>query len=121
MKAFSKQQRGVSFMGFILIAALGLFLAILGMKAVPAYIQEAQITSIFKTMAGESELKNVSIKEIKDVYTKRADINDIKDITADDIEIDQEGGSLKLSASYKKTIPVAGNVSLLLEFNPSSK
>ncbi len=121
MKSFSNQQRGVSFMGFILIAALGLFLVILGMKMIPAYIQSAQITSIFKTIAASQELQTGTIRDIKAAYSKRADIDDIKDVTVEDIEIEQESGSLKLSASYKKTIPVAGNVSLLLEFNPSSK
>ncbi|MEQ1532110.1 MAG: DUF4845 domain-containing protein [Sideroxydans sp.] len=121
MKDFGKQQRGVSFMGFILLVALGLFLVILGMKTVPAYIHSAQIASIMKTIAGDSVLQSSSIKDIKAAYAKRASLNDIEDVTAEDLEIDQEGGSLKLSASYKKTIPVAGNVSLLLEFNPSSK
>ncbi len=121
MKDFGKQQRGVSFMGFILLVALGLFLVILGIKTVPAYIQNAQIASIMQTIASDSVLQSSSIKDIKAAYDKRASLNDIDDVTAEDIEIDQEGGSLKLSASYKKTIPVAGNVSLLLEFNPSSK
>jgi hypothetical protein len=44
----------------------------------------------------------------------------ITDITADDIEISKDAGALTLSASYSVKIPVAGNMSLVLEFNPSS-
>ena len=53
-------------------------------------------------------------------YRKRANINYITDITAEDIDISKEGGRLKLSASYSVKIPLAGNITLLLEFNPSS-
>jgi hypothetical protein len=47
-------------------------------------------------------------------------MDSITDITAEDIVIDRDSGRLVLSASYQVKIPVAGNMSLLLEFNTSS-
>lgn len=118
--ALAERQRGVSIVGLVLIAAGVIFVAILGLKLVPAYIHNSQVAQIFKTIAGDPEMQNATIAEIKASYGKRADINYISDITADDLEIVKEEGKLSISASYSVKIPLAGNVTLLLEFNPSS-
>jgi len=96
------------------------FAAIAGMKLVPPYLHSAQIAEILKQVASDPEMRNASISDIKNSYAKRASINYITDITAEDLEIDKVNGQLSLSASYSVKVPVAGNVTLLLEFNPSS-
>jgi hypothetical protein len=120
MKALAQKQRGVGFVGLIMIAAGIIIVAVLGMKMVPAYIHSAQIAQIFKTMAKDPAMKEATIKEIKDSYSKRASISYITDITAEDIEISKSDSQLSLSTSYSVKIPLVGNITLLLEFNPSS-
>jgi hypothetical protein len=120
MKAWSYSQRGISFLGFIGIASALIFVVILGMKLVPPYVHDAQIAQIFKTMANDPAMQTGSIKDIKDSYNKRANISYITDITAEDIDINKDGGTLRLSANYSVKIPVGGNISLVIEFNPSS-
>ncbi len=120
MKTWKQRQRGISLFGFVWIAAGLIFVAILGMKMVPAYVHDAQIAQIFKTIAADPAMQTGAIRDIKESYAKRASINYITDITAEDIDISKDGGMLVLSAHYSVKIPVAGNVSLVLEFNPSS-
>ena len=120
MKAFADRQHGISFVGMIFVAAGVILVAIFGIKLVPSYVHSAEIAGIFKSIANDPEMQGASIKDIKDSYRKRADINFITDITADDIEINKDEGQLKISASYSVKIPLAGNITLLLEFNPSS-
>ncbi len=120
MKALAYKQRGVGFIGFIGIAVGIILVAILGIKMVPPYIHNAQIAQIFRTIVGDPAMKGATIREIKESYTKRAEINYITDITADDVEVSKEDGTLSLSAKYSVKIPIAGNVSVVLDFNPSS-
>ena len=121
MEALAHKQRGIGFVGFIMIAAGVVFAAVAGMKLVPPYLHSAQIEEILKQIANDPEMRNASISDIKNSYAKRASINYITDITAEDLEIDKvANGQLILSASYSVKVPVAGNVTLLLEFNPSS-
>ncbi len=120
MKAGIHNQRGMGFFGFIFVAVGLIFVAILGMKLVPPYVHNAQVASIFKTIATDPAMQTGTSKDIKESYTKRASINYITDITAEDIEISKDGAVLSLSAHYTVKIPVAGNISLMLEFNPSS-
>ncbi|MBI5005539.1 MAG: DUF4845 domain-containing protein [Nitrosomonadales bacterium] len=120
MKTLADKQRGMGFTGFILIAAGVIFVAILGMKVVPPYIHSAQIAHVFKAIASDPAMQSATTKEIQESYSKRANIDFITDITAEDIVIDKEEGRLSLSANYSVRIPLVANITLLLEFNPSS-
>ncbi|MBI4807781.1 MAG: DUF4845 domain-containing protein [Nitrosomonadales bacterium] len=120
MRAMAKKQKGMGFAGFIMIAAGVIFVAILGMKTVPSYVHSAQISQIFKEISRDPAMQGASVKDIKESYNKRANINYITDITAEDIEIVQDGGQLSLSTNYSVKIPLVANITLLLEFNPSS-
>lgn len=120
MNTSRNKQLGISFSGFIMLALVLIFVAILGMKLVPAYVHSTQISSIFQAVASDPAMQGASIKEIKESYGKRAYINAISDISADDIEVVKEGTTLSLSANYAVKIPLVANITLLLEFNPSS-
>lgn len=114
------RQSGIGFVGFIMVAAGLVFAAIIGMKLVPPYMHSAQIAAIFKEIVRDPMMQGATINEVKQSYSKRANINYITDITAEDIDINKIGGVLSLSANYSVKIPITGNATLVLEFNPSS-
>jgi hypothetical protein len=120
MKALARKQRGVGFVGMIFVATGIILVAILGMQLIPSYIRYAQLNQIFKTMANDPDMRDASIMQIKSSFGKRAEINNIRDVTGEDIEITKSNGTLSLSASYSVRIPLVANASLVLEFNPSS-
>ncbi len=118
--AMPLQQRGLSFGGFIVGAFLLVLASITGLKLIPAYIQNARINSVFTTIAHDPDMQKAPAREIQNSFDKRASIDDITAIKADEIEIASDGGALVLSASYSVKVPLLGNASILLEFNPSS-
>ncbi|GAB4117264.1 MAG: hypothetical protein Fur0026_05360 [Sideroxydans sp.] len=120
MQGWKKQQAGLSFGSFIMTAIVILFVALLGMKMVPAYLHSAQISQIFREIVADPAMQNAPVSAVEMSYRKRANINYIEDLKVEDIEIVREGGALSLSASYEVRIPLVGNVSLVLAFNPSS-
>ena len=120
MKVMANKQRGFSFSGFLMIAIVLIFAAIGGMKLIPAYMQDARIKSIFDTIVHDPAMRDASVKDIRESFSKRAMMDNISVIQPGDIEIDKNGGGISLSASYSVKIPLAGNASLVLEFNPSS-
>jgi Domain of unknown function (DUF4845) len=119
-RAMPVQQRGLSFGGFIFGAFLLVFLAITGLKLVPAYMQAAQIKNIFETISHDPDMQKASPREIQMSFERRATIDSITAIKSSDIDISSDQGRPVLSASYSVKIPLAGNVSLYIEFNPSS-
>jgi hypothetical protein len=121
MKTISKQQRGVTFGGFIMVLALLGGLAIFAMKLIPAYMENGKIQKALDAIVRDPAMQTATAAEIKDSFYKRANVMDgVNTVTSNDIEINKADGQLKLSASYSAKIPLAGNVSLLVEFNPSA-
>ena len=121
MKTFFKQQRGVTFGGFIMILALLGGLAIFSMKLIPAYMENGKVQKAFDAIVRDPAMQAATVPEIKTSFEKRANIMDsVTGVTTDDLVISKEGGTLSLSASYSRKIPLVGNVSLLMEFNPTA-
>lgn len=118
--AMSSQQRGITFGGFIMLAFLLVLVSIFGLKLIPAYIQNAQIKNVFNAIVHDPEMEKATLHDIRVSFDKRADIDDIKAIKSDEIDIAMDQGRLVLSASYPVKIRLVGNVSLYLEFNPTS-
>ncbi len=114
------QQRGLSFGGFIVAAFLLVIVSISLLKVIPAYIQNAQIKTVFNEIVHDPGMDKASPREIRNSFDRRASIDDITAIKSEDIEIASDGGRLDLSANYSVKVPLFGNVSLILEFNPSS-
>lgn len=120
MKIMANKQRGVSFSGFLAVAVILIFVAIGGMKILPAYIENNEIKGIFDTIARDPEMQGAQVKDVREAFAKRAMMNNIKVVSAADIEVSKEGGKLSLSVSYAVKIPLIANATLVLEFNTSN-
>jgi hypothetical protein len=119
-KAMPSKQRGLTFSGFIFGAFILVLVVITGLKLIPAYMESAKISNLFTVIANDPEMQKASQRDIRMSFSKRASIEDITAITADDIEIASNGGRPELSASYAVKVPLVANVSLHLEFTPTS-
>ena len=120
MKSVRKRQLGLSMSGFVVTAIVLIFAAVLAMKVIPAYMQDGEIKHVFEAVAQDPDMKNATIRDIQLAYAKRASVQDITAIKLDDVEVDKKDGGITLSASYQVKIPLVANMSLLLDFNPSS-
>ena len=114
------QQRGITLGGFMIGAFVLVIVAITGLKLIPAYIQDAQINSIFKDIAHDPDMQKATPHDIQASFDRRASIDAITAINSSDIDISSAGDRPVLSANYVVKIPLVGNISLYLEFNPSS-
>lgn len=94
--------------------------SIVGLKLVPAYIQDAEINKLFTVIAHDPDMQKASIRDIRDSFSRRASIDGITAITAADIEIDNSADTPVLNANYFVKLPLVANVSLYLDFKPSS-
>ncbi len=118
--AMPGQQRGLGFMGFIMGAFVLVLASIVGLKLIPAYIQDATIKDLFVAVANDPDMQKATPANIRKSFSTRASVDNITAIKVEDIEIVSDQGKPVLSASYVVKVPLAGNVSLYMEFNPSS-
>ncbi|MDD2916162.1 MAG: DUF4845 domain-containing protein [Gallionella sp.] len=113
-------QRGLSISGFLFGAVILVLVSMVGLKLIPAYMQDGEIKKLFIAISSDPEMQKAKPGEIRMSFIKRASVDNITAIKAEDIEITNDNGQLVLSASYALKVPLAGNVSLYMDFNPSS-
>lgn len=119
--ATAMQQRGMTFSNFLLVAILLAFVAVLGMKIIPAYVEDRTIRSILDAIAHDPDMQNAQPNDIYASWEKRALINNITIIDPSTIVVQKTPGStMVLSVKYNVKIGLVGNASLLLEFDTSS-
>lgn len=115
-----KRQRGLSFSGFMLGAFILVMASMVGLKLIPAYMQNGEINKLFATIANDPDMQKAPPRDIRASFSRRSSIDNITAIKAEDIDVDNSSGKPVLSASYAVKVPLAGNVSLYLDFNPTS-
>lgn len=119
MKIMATRQYGLSFAGFLVIVVATVVILITALRVVPAYMEYASIMKAFDSIVHDPDMKGAKISDIRLSFSKRALVSDITAIKADDIEVEKDDSGISLSASYSVKVHLAGNVNLLLEFNPS--
>ncbi|MGH8693001.1 MAG: DUF4845 domain-containing protein [Burkholderiales bacterium] len=115
-----KHQRGVTFVGMIFIAALIILGAIIALKLVPAYIEYATVVQHLREIARSPDARGGSPREIRTLFSKRAQIDNLRAVAADDIEVTRDGNSVVLSASYQTKVKLFGNLSACIDFEARS-
>lgn len=115
-----KSQRGVSLNGLLIGAVIFGLVALLAMKVLPEYLEYGKVVKAVKATAGDGSLKEVSVAQVRTAFQKRMEIDDIKSISAQDVDITKEGGELVISFAYTKKVPLFSNVSLVFDFEGSS-
>ena len=115
-----KRQRGVTFVGMVFIAGLIVFAAIVGLKLIPAYIEYATVVNHLREIAHSPDARGASPRDIQTMFKKRAQIDAIEVVKADDIEVEKEGDQVTLRAAYSTKIKLFGNLSACIDFVASS-
>ena len=113
-----KKQRGVTLTGLLFWCIVIAFVAILGMKVGPEYMEYFKILKSVKSISAEAQGKTVG--EIRAAYDRYADVNYISTLKGVDLDISKDGNAVVIEFAYEKRIPLFYNVSLLIDFHGSS-
>jgi hypothetical protein len=111
-------------MGFAGVLALLvgiIFLAIVGMKLVPAYIEYFTIKKAIASISSGGQLRTATVAEIRKAFDLRQVVDDFTAISGKDLEITKDGGEVVISFAYEKRVPLFYNVSVVIDFTGSSQ
>jgi type II secretory pathway pseudopilin PulG len=107
------RERGISLIGLILSLAILGMIAVLGMKVAPTVVEFMSIKKaiVVAQKAGTTD------REVRVSFDKAAEIGYFDAVAGKDLSIVRTGdGSMDVSFSYTKKIPLVGPASLLLEY-----
>lgn len=114
------RQKGITLLGVLIVGFFLVLLTVLTMKVAPEYIEYYGIMQNINAVASDPTLREANASAVRLAYSKRAEINQTKSVTYQDLVVTKDGGIWRLSFAYSKTIPLFANVSLLLDFEGSS-
>jgi hypothetical protein len=114
------RQKGISLLGVMVVGFVLVVLTVLVMKVAPEYIEYFGIVENVNAVAADPSLRDANVSAVRLAYARRAEINQIKSVTYQDLVVAKDGGIWRISFAYSKTIPLFANVSLLLDFEGSS-
>jgi hypothetical protein len=113
------RQTGVSLGGLLFGGIVLIFVALLGMKLAPSYIEYFNAKKAITSIAQNRQ--EMSPADMRKSFEARAAIDDITTISSADIEVTREGGLPVLSFAYRKEIRLFSNVSVCIDFAASTQ
>jgi len=114
-----KNQRGITLIGFIFLAAFVAVLGIVVFRAIPIYNEFFTVRKIIRSI--NTEANEVTPADVRKQFELKASADYVSDIKARDLDITKENGRVVISVSYSKTVPLFANVSLLFDFETSTR
>ena len=116
MTQSKSRQRGLSFLGLLVIGGLLVVVGVLTAQVVPTVIEyQAVVSAANKASSGNS------VAEIRSIFNKAAAVDDIKSITGKEIEITKEGDKIIVSFAYQREIHLVGPGYLTLKYSGRSR
>ena len=112
-----KRQQGLTFISLVFILGLIGFFVLLALKIGPIYLDHSKVVSALEEIKKTPDIEEQSEAEIRDSLSKRFNINYVSDVTQKDITIICYGDYLKVAIEYDVVRKIAGNLSVLVEFN----
>jgi hypothetical protein len=111
----------MGFAGVLALLIAIVFIAIIGMKLVPAYIEYYTIKKAINSIAQSGELRNATVADVRKAYDRRANVDDITAVRPADLEVTKDGNEIVIAFAYEKRVPLFYNISLLIDFAASTK
>lgn len=112
-----KRQRGMTMWSAMFVIGMVAFLLFLFFKLLPPYLEDMSVRSAMDGLASEADVGSMSKHELVVGLAKRFDINDVTDIDPERLTVDARGKFKVLHMNYEVVVPLAYNVSALLQFD----
>lgn len=111
-----KQQRGLTFLGLLVVGILLALAGVVFAQVVPTYIEYLAVQkAVDKASAGET------VAEVRSIFDKAAAIDNITTISGKNLEVGKEGNQVVVSFAYERDIHLTGPAYLVMRYTGRSK
>ncbi len=110
------QQRGMSFIGILFVGGVIGCAGILAAQVLPTLIEFQAVTK-----AANKAKEGGTVAEVKAIFDRAAQIDDIRSISSREIEVTKDGDKTVVAFAYTREIHMVGPAYLVLKYNGRSK
>jgi hypothetical protein len=114
------KQNGMTFWGLMVVAAVFVFFVLLFFKLFPSYMEHAKVKTALENISRQPGTSDMEKTQIKAAFERRFDIEDVSNIDLNkNLFVEKKPGSMTIRIAYERKVPIAYNVSALIEFDDS--
>jgi len=120
MLTTKSKQNGMTFWGLLMVAAVFAFFVLLFFKLFPSYMEHAKVKTALENISRQPGTIEMEKAQIKSAFERRFDIEDVSNIDLNkNLFVEKKPGSMTIRIAYERRVPIAYNVSALIEFDDS--
>jgi hypothetical protein len=113
---FKSSQRGVTFLGMLFVGGILAAAGVVMAQVFPTFLEyQAVSKAVNKSKDGGS------VAEVRALFDKAAQIDDIKSIGGKDLEVTKEGEKVVIRFAYERQIHLTGPAWLTMKYTGRSK
>jgi hypothetical protein len=114
------RQRGLTILGFLLVAAVVVIFAMVGFRVVPSYVEYFSVKrALDDTMrSGSADPNNPAA--FRSELARRLQTSYVEEVKAADVLLQRSGTQVVAELSWERRLHMFGNMYILLEFEATS-
>lgn len=105
------RQRGLSFISVIFVGIVAVSAFAIGGQSLPIFMEYKAILKA----ANKAKLE-ATVPDVRAAFDRAAQIDDIKSVKGEDLEITKQGDKVVVTVKYAREIPLAGPAYLVYRF-----
>jgi len=113
------RQKGMTLFSIMIIIVFFAFIAITAVKIIPIYLDSYTVSDVVSSLKDERGLGDKSNREIASLILKRLKLNQVSDVTEDDIYIEKAKNTVLIDVEYEARKPMYGNLDVIISFKHS--
>ncbi len=110
------QQRGLTFIGLLFVGIILAFVGVVVAQVVPTYVEFMAVQK-----ATDKAAAGTTVGEIRTIFDRAAQIDDIRSIAGKDLEITKQGDRVVVAFDYSREIHLFGPAYLVMKYQGRSK
>jgi hypothetical protein len=119
-----RRQRGVTFIGWLILLIPVAILGYVGIRLVPIYLNYMRVAHSVQQTTVEMKTDDVATLTpllIRATLSKHFDIESITFPDVKDVTVTRDGGGWTIEAKFEDSAPIFGNISLVVDFDKVAK
>lgn len=115
------KQHGLSLIGLLITSGVIVFFALMGFKLMPSYLEYFTVKRIVSDIANSPEVRGGSLRDVQAAFARRAQIDNVTSVTANELEISKTGEGWEIAVSWAARVPLFSNLNACLDFEVKTK
>jgi hypothetical protein len=119
-----RRQRGVTFIGWLILLIPVAILGYVGIRLVPIYLNYMRVAHSVEQTAAEMKTDDVATLTpllIRSTLSKHFDIESISFPDVKDVAVTRDGTGWTIEAKFEDTAPLFGNLTIVADFDKVGK